>query len=510
MKRINTELTLVILILLLSVLVRAWGLDYDLPYIYHPDEPGYIRISQNIFKTGDLNPHFFHYPSLVFYINALAYVPYYMLGKLMGVFNTPNDILPPISLALGVTKAPMPTAALLGRIVTVCFGVGTVGLAYLSGKQLTGRGSVGVLASLMVAVSPTNVLNSRLATPDTYVAFFALASFLSSVLIYQQGETWQYLIAGMCVGLTASSKYNGGVVVLCLLAAHFLHYGGASFKRPKLYVALFLCGVVFLATTPFAALDFAEFMTDLRFEARHYSTGHAGMEGNTLKWYLSYMWNNNGGIYLLAVLGILYGFFRHPRETSLLSVFPLTYFAFISSFVVRNDRTFLPLTPFLFLSAAWLVVDVSDLVRAWRSSLLRRLTFIALVSLVIVVLAFPIARTVEHIRRLTTVNSRETARVWINDNLPLGAKVAIEPYSPFIDPSRFSIQGMTMIEHEPEWYFEQDFDYLIFSEGMYGRFYHEPERYSAEVLQYDNLFRRFTLVAMFTDGDYEVRVYRVE
>ncbi len=67
-----------------------------------------------------------------------------------------------------------------------------------------------------------------------------------------------------------------------------------------------------------------------------------------------------------------------------------------------------------------------------------------------------------------------------------------------------------MIEHEPEWYFEQDFDYLIFSEGMYGRFYHEPERYSAEVLQYDNLFRRFTLVAMFTDGDYEVRVYRVE
>lgn len=108
----------------------------------------------------------------------------------MGVFHTPNDILPPISLAMGVTQAQMPTAVLLERAVTICFGVGTVGLAYLVGARIAGRTAVGALAALMVAISPTAVWHSCVVTPDTFVVFFALASLLASVLIYQQGKTW--------------------------------------------------------------------------------------------------------------------------------------------------------------------------------------------------------------------------------------------------------------------------------------------------------------------------------
>ncbi|KAA3658319.1 MAG: phospholipid carrier-dependent glycosyltransferase, partial [Chloroflexi bacterium] len=203
MKRVNKESILIGIILLIALLVRVWGINYDLPYIYHPDEPVYITISQNIFKTGDLNPHFFNYPSLFFYINASAYIPYYLLGKLIGVFHTPNNILPPISLIMGVTQAQMPDTILLGRIITICFGVGTVGLVYFVGKQITGKMAVGVLASLMLAISPTTVWHSRLITPDTFVTFFSVASFLASILIYQQGKTWQYIVAGICVGLTA-------------------------------------------------------------------------------------------------------------------------------------------------------------------------------------------------------------------------------------------------------------------------------------------------------------------
>jgi hypothetical protein len=293
--------------------------------------------------------------------------------------------------------------------------------------------------------------------------------------------------------------------------AHFLRYGKAAFKQPKLYLALLLCGVGFLATTPYSILDSAKFLTDLRFEAQHYSTGHAGMEGNSLEWYLNYMWNTGGGLYLLAVLGILCGSILRPKETSLLLIFPLVYFAFINSFVVRNDRTFLLLTPFLFLLAAWFLVNLFDKLRTWQTRSLQRLFFTVLVSLAIAALALPISKTIADTRRLTTVNSRETARIWIADNLPPGAKVAIESYSPFVDPSRFSVQGFgRMIEHEPEWYIEQGFDYLVFSQGMYGRFYLEPEIYRSETSQYDNLFGRFNLIKMFTDGGYEVRVYKIK
>ena len=69
---------------------------------------------------------------------------------------------------------------------------------------------------------------------------------------------------------------------------------------------------------------------------------------------------------------------------------------------------------------------------------------------------------------------------------------------------------MRIIDHEPEWYIENGFEYLVFSQGMYGRFYLEPERYNMQVSQYDSFFNRFELIMKFIDGDYEIRIYKVK
>lgn len=194
-------------IIIVSITLRIWGIDYDLPYIYHPDEPVSIAIAQNMFVTGDLNPHFFGYSSLPLYINALAYIPYYAFGRMVNVFQTRSDITPLISLTMGVTKAPLPTSILLQRLVSVCFGVGTVVLTFLIARHITKKTSVALLASWMMAVSPSIVAHSRIVTPNIYVVFFAAATFSASVLIYQQGKTWHYIVAGLCAGFTISSKY---------------------------------------------------------------------------------------------------------------------------------------------------------------------------------------------------------------------------------------------------------------------------------------------------------------
>jgi 4-amino-4-deoxy-L-arabinose transferase-like glycosyltransferase len=511
MKRIGRESILLSFILLAALLVRVWGVSYDLPFIYHPDEPVYINIIQNIFKTRDYNPHFFNYPSLFFYINALAYLPYFLFGKIFGIFHTPNDILPPISLAMGTTLTQMPTTVLLGRFVSIIFGVGTVGLSYFIGKQITSRTSVGMLAAIMLAMSPTNVWHSRIITPDTFVTFFSLTAFLASILVFQQGKTWQYIMAGICVGLTASSKYNGFLIVLPLLLAHFLRYGKAGFHQSRLYLALLLSGIGFLATTPYAIIDLPKFLNDFQFEAHHYSTGHIGMEGNSLLFYLDYMWNSAGVLYLFAILGIYHGSISRPKETILLTIFPLVYFLFIGTFVVRNDRTFLPIISFLFLLSAWFLIVVFDKLRKLQTRKWRRVFLTIYYGLVILAIALPISKTIADTRRLMTVNSRETARIWIDENLPLGSKIAIESYSPFIDPSRFSVQGVvSMIDLAPEWYVEQGFDYLICSQGMYGRFYRAPNIYQSQTSKYDKLFGYFTLTKKFIDGNYEVRIYKVK
>jgi 4-amino-4-deoxy-L-arabinose transferase-like glycosyltransferase len=508
--RIRATRLLLVFIVLTALLLRLWGINHDLPNIYHPDEPVTLFITQTMLKTGDLHPHFFHWPSLIFYVNLLAYIPYYLLGKLLGAFQTPENILAPVQLGVGIARTQMPTTVLLGRLVTVSFGTGSVLLTYLIGRQLTNRIWVGLLAALMMAVSPTNVGLGHWMTPDTIATFFILASALASIYVFQQGQTWQYVIAGICIGLAASGKYNGALALILLLSAHFLRHGWRGFKGRNLYLALAISGLSFLITTPFAILDLPEFLAGMKFNMQHYSTGHDGMEGNTLRWYLEYLWRTTGLISIVAALAIAYGILTKSKEVILLSSFPLVYFVFIGRLEVRNDRTILPLTPFLFILASAVLVRLYKQVPKLRSRAFRAVSVVVLSTTAIISLTIPAVSTIELGIQTNTLNSRETARIWIEDNLPPGTKVAIEAYAPFVDPTRFSVKYVGwMINQTPEWYIDHGFEYLVFSEGMFGRFYHDPDRYGAQVAQYDHIFERFPLLQIFTDGGHEVRIYRV-
>ena len=221
----------------------------------------------------------------------------------------------------------------------------------------------------------------------------------------------------------------------------------------------------------------------MRFEATHYSTGHAGMEGDTLKWYLSYMWRTAGILYVLSILGILHGIYSRSKELILLACFPVVYFVFINTMVVRNDRTFLPLSPFLFLLAASFLEFLFSKSSTIKSKTWTNPSKIILYGLVLITLIFPLSISINRTMLLTSTDSRETSRVWIKDNLPAGAKIALELYLPFVEPSEFSVQGFVrMIDQEPDWYIQNGYAYLVFSQGMYGRFYDLPSSMAQKFL----------------------------
>ena len=491
-----------------AALLRVSGLGYDLPYIYHPDEPVNIAVIERIFKSADLNPRFFGYPTLFYYINCVAYLPYYVAAHLSGLFETRNDIPSLVTLAMGVTRAPLPDAVILGRSVTLLFGVATAWLTYRVGARLLHNRVAGMLAALMVAVSPSNVALSRFITPDTFVTFFALAALYAAAGVYREGTLRQYIVAGLLVGLAASTKYNGGLVMLSLIGAHLLRPAGEGRSHRLLLVALASAGAGFLAGTPFALLDFPTFFDYLKFEGRHYSGGHAGMDGNTLPWYLEQMRQTAAAIYVCAVLEIGRGLAARSRTLMLLSIFPLAYFLFISSFEVRNDRTFLPLTPFLFLLAASFLTFLFGASTRIRSTPLRVTALAAVACVAVVSYWQPIERTIGDTMRLSAPNSRELARRWIAKTLPAGSRIAIESYSPFIEPGRYTIEASWRITaHEPDWYVVNGIDYLVMSEGTYGRFFREPERFRQEVAQYETFFARFEPLRVFTEGGYEIRIY---
>jgi len=499
------ELFALALVLLVGLVLRGTRLGWDLPYIENPDEAQYLEIAQKMVRDGTPVTRFLNIPSLLFDVTALGQLVYYWLGKLTGVFASRHDLVPPVILVMGVTKAGLTSSVVWARGVIVLFGLGSVAVTFFWGKEATGRASVGLLAAAMAALSPIHVSLSRSVTPDTPAAFFVTLAALFTTRVLTRGTAKDYLWSGAAIGLAASAKYNAGFVALLLPLAHWMRAGRVTPPSKLVCQAALVSIVAFVATSPITVLAFPRFISKLGFESRHYAGSHPGMEGGAFGWYLTDMATTAAIVYALAAVEIGVGIARRDKQTLFLAAFPVLYFAFISGFTVRNDRTYLPLTFFCFLLAATLIVRCADRLReAGRPPWQRAVVPVLMTA----VLVQPFVTTWSRARERRASEARKTAREWITANLPAGAKVALESYGPFIEPSRFEVRGFGQLtEHEPDWYTTNGFQYLVFGKVMYGRFFADPERYGAEVARYRAFFEHLPLVRRFEDGTDEVRVY---
>ena len=498
---------LLIIILVLAFLTRVWGIDFGLPYLYHPDEPHYLQSAQILFKTHWPDPNQLIEPTsskLVYVVNALAYVPYYFTGKLLGLFESPADIPSPVLINMGVGVIAKPSTVLLGRLISLFLGVASVFLIYkIASRQFNFM--VGLLSALLLAISPWNVAHSHYITPDVYVVFFTLLVYWGAINLSPQGNIHMYLISGIALGCLVSAKINGVLISIPLLWAHFYQARKKWLQDFRFHLMVLAGLITFLITTPYFLVDARRVIKDVIDLGSHYSTGHAGMEGDSLRWYIFNLGRAEGLVALLALVEIGRGLFLRLKPQIFISIYPASYFIFISSFTVRNDRTILPILPFLCILASSFLYSFYEWLRLRSESKIASSISILLILLTISV---PVFRTIEYDQYFSTINSRETARIWIEENLPPGSKIVIEPYSPFVDPGHFSVTGvLRIIQHEPKWYVENDYEYIILASGMFGRFFAEPERYSNEVALYNAFFQRFRLVKLFLDGGYEVRIY---
>ena len=111
---------------------------------------------------------------------------------------------------------------LLGRLLAVAIGLGTIFVTYKLGKTLYGR-LPGALAALFLALMPYHVIISRQVLLDGPMTFFAtLTLYMLARFGKTQQAVWLYA-AGGCMGLTFLSKETsivmiGGIFVFLALA----------------------------------------------------------------------------------------------------------------------------------------------------------------------------------------------------------------------------------------------------------------------------------------------------
>ena len=204
----NLSLITLFSILLAAFAVRVWGIKFGLPYLFHPDEWAIVDRALNMIKTADYSPHEFNYPPLYMYIQAIVYVAKFFYGVSFNQYKSLADLT-------------APSVTTWGRLTTALFGVATVYLLYLLAKRIFGE-KVGLVAALFLAFTYLHARNSHYITTDVFMVFLVTLSFYFSYLVFEEGRRRDYILAGLFAGLAIAAKYNAGIIIIALLAAHLL------------------------------------------------------------------------------------------------------------------------------------------------------------------------------------------------------------------------------------------------------------------------------------------------
>ena len=374
-----------IVILITGFGLRVWGISSGLPQSYVADEYETVHSTVTMMKRGELNPHWWYYPSLKRYVNMAAYTGVFLALAHSGHWWNINQ----------VTVEDM---LYWGRFVTVVFGTAAVLVSFFLGRRLFGT-RVGLMAAALLAVFPSAVVQSQINKPDGMLVFMVTLSVLVTLVYLEEGGRKLALASGVAVGLAAGTKYNGVVVLLPLLLAVLLRHGRRFLATPDLYWGLGASVVAFFITTPFFLADFATFLDHLA--SNLYSYGFAGHEGATGvdNWYhharYAAIFGSGTLAFLAALAGLALALHRLDVRLAVALTFPILYASVASSQQVHWAGLFVPVYPFLAILAAYAVHEGSIAVARWRRSEWQEPYLVA--AMLALVLWFPTRTSIQHV-----------------------------------------------------------------------------------------------------------------
>jgi hypothetical protein len=417
------------LVLAVSLAVRLWGIGWQLPWQFHPDEGHYTWKSLDLMSQDTLNPKYFRNPSLFTYA---------LLGEYRLLGFQPPKADEQAATTDGLLRPPS-GVAFVGRVTSALLGVLNVAVVGWMGWRVLGPWT-GVLGSLFLGLAFIHVRDSHYATNDVPATCLLTLSVAASLLVLERPRLRSYLLAGLFGGLATSTKYNAGLFVVPLVAAHVvvvwraLSEDGRRFSPLLVKTALVpivLAGIVslvaYLAGTPFTILDFPKWLADFRTQASFTADGWEGqMRLPPGLAYLFALGAGLGWIMLgLSVMGLVALARRNLAVATVIAAYPVAYLLFMLRSQLFFVRFALPVVPFLCLLAAVAVVSMASWAGRWRPLLVP----VVGIVLAVVALVPTTLDTVHHNLLIAQEDTRVLAARWALANVPAGAKLALEEYT---------------------------------------------------------------------------------
>lgn len=398
-------------ILIAGAAFRLWGLRFGLPYPEaRPDETNVIVTALGMLYAG-LNPHFFIWPALEFYVVAAIYRLGWEAGHLRSVYQLKFDMFKDAAVHI----SPF---ALVPRALAVAAGVAALWLAFKLADRLFDR-LTALTAAFFLSMAFVHIRDSHFGVTDVPMTAMALCAVLSIArAIERPTQLKRWIMAGVLCGLTASTKYNGGIVLAAGLAGGLL----ALTQNPREARSRILRGVgalvlvtfvTFLGTNPFVVLDWPHFSEALQFDFNVLARGHGMASDRGWIHHLRFsLWYGLGAPLLItSLLGIPLLIATSWKKAVVILTFPLLYYYTVGRGYSVFVRYIVPVVPYLCITAALMLVWA---VRRFASAAaVPRVT-----ALAAVVIAIPsVVRAVAFDYLSTQADTRVLAQEWITSHV---------------------------------------------------------------------------------------------
>ena len=475
------EQFLLIGIFIFSLAIRRIGMKHGFPLLTHPDEATIIGPVIKMTNKHSWNPENFNRPDQVLYYLNFVYL----------------NLLSFINYGVNVAKAFGDHTLdfyFYSRFLISILGSFIPLVAYQIGKQF--KQSFAFPAALVFALFPLYIEHSVYITPDIPITLFSLLILLFTIRFVKTNSRQYLVFATIFAAINTAEKYPGLIslsIIITGIAIQVFWNGTAETKRKiRLFlsqiaqvVIIFLVSLFIVA--PYIFLDYNSVISALIRESRssHLGADNLGWLGNI--WFYAKSFYNNINFFGLILLAVgIFGVLRSKAKSNLLLFYGIFYWLLLSALALHWERWALPMfiTP-LFLIA----IGITTL---WQY---RKRHALITVSSIVLFLCFFIPQGIHAIYipvRMKFTDTRIISQQYCQENNITRENSLYEGYSPLL-PTNF---GAIFTNYTK---FEGQYDYIILSSYVYGRYYAEPDQYAEQIELYDEIESNNILLKRF-DG----------
>lgn len=419
------------------------------------------------------------------------------------------------------------------RIINIATTLATFFLLYLCARKLFSK-SAAMMSVLLASTSWILLEHTIHARPDLLSGALALAVLYASLRIIEQPTMRNYLVAGVLVGLSIATKYPLALTALIVIAAHGAHCewkARAILQSKQLWLAGGVALITFSIATPLFWPLLPRAIEQLRYEAR---TSHLGADGlsfwGNLRFYATHVLNYGIGTLtsILALVGALHLLVKRRSQALTVLVFPIALIIALSLHGLHWDRWMIPVVPFIALLAGYVITEITCLPRLqnrWCRQFAGRAGMappkaeseaetlaprprrgrgrvsasacfwkVGLVAVISLTLVPPAMRTIRTWNSFRHAETREVAKNWLIENGIPNARVAREPYTPFLNNAMNETLLPSLGVLNDKQLTERNMDYLLANADQRERLFTAPDTFPVFIEYYENNLRASQLV----------------